>query len=598
MSQRNPTIARTRWTQRLLQPANILAVMMAALFVYIMAIPVIMMIKDAVTVQPADGVKTGQGPGELTSYYLWRTLRSPVSVDLFWRPLGNTLSIALVVIFLTLIFGTFLALLVQKSNVYGRKWFATALIIPYVLPSWTFALAWQTIFTNRTTGGQSGWLENAGLNPPDWLAYGRIPMIIIFTLHYGPLVFLLISNSLSRIDSRNEEAALNAGADRLTVLWKITLPLLRPAILSASTLVLAKSIGEFGAAYVIGLPVNFSVLSTSLYQSINTRQTGVAAVLASALILIGAIGLFADYLFLRNARKYVTITGKGNSSRVNPLGSWRIPATALVGLAFATSVLLPLGTLLLSTIMRYPGNFELSNFTLDYWIGHNLPTQAFRDGLLINSKLWSALWNTVWIAAIAAAAAALMGMLTGYAVTRTTSSPLANLLKQLAFIPYLVPGISFAVAYLSLFAVQRGPIPPLYGTTFILILILAADEVPFASRSGISSMMQLGKESEEASLNAGASWGRTIAKIVLPIQNSALAAAFVLPFISATQALSPVIILATSETNLLTTLSMNLVDYGYTHAANGVTLMICLVALLGMVITRKVLKVDMGKGIS
>ena len=67
MSQRNPTIARTRWTQRLLQPANILAVMMAALFVYIMAIPVIMMIKDAVTVQPADGVKTGQGPGELTS---------------------------------------------------------------------------------------------------------------------------------------------------------------------------------------------------------------------------------------------------------------------------------------------------------------------------------------------------------------------------------------------------------------------------------------------------------------------------------------------------------------------------------------------------
>ena len=217
---------------------------------------------------------------------------------------------------------------------------------------------------------------------------------------------------------------------------------------------------------------------------------------------------------------------------------------------------------------------------------------------MTNSKLWSALWNTVWIAAIAAAAAALMGMLTGYAVTRTTSSPLANLLKQLAFIPYLVPGISFAVAYLSLFAVQRGPIPPLYGTTFILILILAADEVPFASRSGISSMMQLGKESEEASLNAGASWGRTIAKIVLPIQKSALAAAFVLPFISATQALSPVIILATSETNLLTTLSMNLVDYGYTHAANGVTLMICLVALLGMVITRKVLKVDMGKGIS
>lgn len=598
MSQRKTAIARKKWTQRLLQPANILAALMAALFVYIMAIPVIMMIKDAITVQPADGGRTGQTPGEPTGYYLWRALRSPVSGDLFWIPLWNTISIALVVIFLTLIFGTFLALLVQKTNIHGRKWFAGALIIPYVLPSWTFALAWQSIFTNRTTGGQSGWLENLGLNPPDWLAYGRIPMIIIFTLHYGPLVFLLVSNALARIDSRNEEAALNAGATRGTVLWKITLPLLRPAILSASTLVLAKCIGEFGAAYVIGLPVNFSVLSTSLYQSINTRQTGIAAVLAAALILIGAIGLFVDYLFLRNARKYITITGKGNSSRVTSLGTWRPLATAAVALAFVVSVLLPLGTLLLSTIMRIPGLFEFSNFTLDYWIGTNLPTQAFRDGLLINDKLWSALWNTVWIAAIAAAMAAVMGMLTGYAVTRTTSSPMANFLKQLAFIPYLVPGISFAVAYLSLFAVQRGPIPALYGTTFILILILAADEVPFASRSGISSMMQLGKESEEASLNSGASWTRTMRKIVFPIQKSALAAAFVLPFISATQSLSPVIILATPETNLLTTLSMNLVDYGYTHAANGVTLIICVVALLGMVITRKLLKVDMGKGIS
>ncbi len=597
MGQKNSASSRSRLTQRLLQPANILAILMAILFIYIMAIPVIMMIKDAVTVQPADGGRTGQSAGEPTSYYLWRALRSPVSSDLFWVPLWNTLSVALVVIFLTLIFGTFLALVVQKTNVYGRKWLATALVIPYVLPSWTYALAWQSIFTNRTTGGQSGWLENLGLNPPDWLAYGRVPMIIIFTLHYAPLVFLLISNSLARINSCNEEAALNSGADRRTVLWKITLPLLRPAILSASTLVLAKSIGEFGAAYVIGLPVNFSVLSTSLYQSINTRQTGVAAVLAGALIIIGALGLFVDYLFLRNARKYITITGKGNSARVSSLGRYRSPLSAVALLAFGISVVLPLATLLLSTIMRHPGNFAFSNFTLDYWIGTNLPTQGFREGLLINDKLWSALWNTIWMAAIAAAAAALMGMLTGYAVTRTTSSPLANLLKQLAFIPYLVPGISFAVAYLSLFAVQRGPIPALYGTTIILILILAADEVPFASRSGISSMMQLGREAEEASMNTGASWTQTMRKIVLPIQKSALAAAFVLPFISATQSLSPVIILATPETNLLTTLSMNLVDYGYTHAANGVTMMICLVALLGMVITRKVLKVDMGRGI-
>src|SRR5699024_9793443 len=147
---------------------------------------------------------------------------------------------------------------------------------------------------------------------------------------------------------------------------------------------------------------------------------------------------------------------------------------------------------------------------------------------------------------------------------------ICKVLGPTPFTPYLVPGIAFAVAYLSLFAVQRGPIPALYGTAVLLGLVLIADELPFASCAGISAMVQLGRGPEESAQILGAGWWTRMRRIVFPIHRSALASAILLPFISGVQSLSLVIVLATPGTNLLTTLSMNLVDSGYTHAANAI----------------------------
>ncbi len=117
----------------------------------------------------------------------------------------------------------------------------------------------------------------------------------------------------------------------------------------------------------------------------------------------------------------------------------------------------------------------------------------------------------------------------GYVVVRSPNRLLATTLRQLTFLPYLVPGIAFAVAYLSLFAVPRGPVPALYGTVFILMLALIAEQMPYASRAGISAMMQLGKDPEEAAQVAGAGWFRRLITIVLPIQKGSLATGILLP---------------------------------------------------------------------
>ncbi|ASQ13604.1 ABC transporter permease [Sinorhizobium meliloti] len=588
---------RYRLKVALREPTTLIGVLTALLFTYLIVVPIISIVLDAVRVQFGHERRLSKDVGDLTLNYLDRALFSPVSADLFWRPLFNTLSVAVGAISLSLLVGTVLAWLISRTDMFGRRWFATALIVPYMLPAWTFALAWTTLFKNRTVGGQPGWLEATGLTPPDWLAYGQFPITIILALHYTPFVILLFGSALRRFDSQLEDSARILGAKRHQVALQIILPLMRPALLSSMVLIFAKCLGEFGVPYVLGLPVKFEVLSTSLFRSIASRQTGVAGVIAGSIMLIGIITLWIDARLVREARRFVTIGSKGSMNRQSRLGRMRLPAAGFAATVFLLSVGLPLLTLLLSTVMKMPARFTLDNFTLDYWIGRDLDTIALKTGILLSSDLWTAARNTLTIVGIASVTSGILGLLVGYVVIRTPVRLLSVYLRQVTFLPYLVPGIAFAAAYLSLFAVPRGPLPALYGTVVILVLALIADQMPYASRAGISAMTQLGKDPEEAAQVAGAGWLRRMILIVIPIQKGSLVTGVLLPFISGIKGLSLFVILAVPSTDVLTTYSLRLVDYHYTQAANAVVLIIAAIAYCGTLIAQKLTRTNLAEGL-
>ncbi|MDW9458688.1 ABC transporter permease subunit [Sinorhizobium meliloti] len=588
---------RYRLKVALREPTTLIGVLTALLFTYLIVVPIISIVLDAVRVQFGHERRLSKDVGDLTLYYLDRALFSPVSADLFWRPLFNTLSVAVGAISLSLLVGTVLAWLISRTDMFGRRWFATALIVPYMLPAWTFALAWTTLFKNRTVGGQPGWLEATGLTPPDWLAYGRFPITIILALHYTPFVILLFGSALRRFDSQLEDSARILGAKRHQVALQIILPLMRPALLSSMVLIFAKCLGEFGVPYVLGLPVKFEVLSTSLFRSIASRQTGVAGVIAGSIMLIGIITLWIDARLVREARRFVTIGSKGSMNRQSRLGRMRLPAAGFAATVFLLSVGLPLLTLLLSTVMKMPARFTLDNFTLDYWIGRDLDTIALKTGILLSPDLWAAARNTLTIVGIASVTSGILGLLVGYVVIRTPVRLLSVYLRQVTFLPYLVPGIAFAAAYLSLFAVPRGPLPALYGTVVILVLALIADQMPYGSRAGISAMTQLGKDPEEAAQVAGAGWLRRMISIVIPIQKGSLVTGVLLPFISGIKGLSLFVILAVPSTDVLTTYSLRLVDYHYTQAANAVVLIIAAIAYCGTLIAQKLTRTNLAEGL-
>lgn len=588
---------RYRMKIALREPTTLIGVLTAVLFTYLIVVPIISIVLDSVRVQFGHERRLGKDVGDLTVYYLDRAFFSPVATDLFWRPLLNTLTVALGAISLSLVIGTILAWLISRTDMFGRRWFATALIVPYMLPAWTFALAWTTLFKNRTVGGQPGWFEAVGLTPPDWVAYGRFPITIILALHYTPFVILLFGSALRRFDSQLEDSARILGARRYQVAIQIIMPLMRPALLSSMVLIFAKCLGEFGVPYVLGLPVKFEVLSTSLFRSIASRQTGVAGVVAASIMLIGMVTLMIDARLVREARRFVTIGSKGSMNRQNRLGKLRLPATGFAAAVFILSVGMPLLTLVLSTVMKVPARFTLDNFTLDYWIGTNLHTVALQTGILLSPDLWAAAKNTMMIVGLASLVSGVLGLLVGYVVIRTPVRSLSVYLRQVTFLPYLVPGISFAAAYLSLFAVPRGPMPALYGTVTILILALIADQMPYASRAGISAMTQLGKDPEEAAQIAGAGWFRRMISIVIPIQKGSLVTGVLLPFISGIKGLSLFVILAVPSTDVLTTFSLRLVDYHYTQAANAVVLIIAAIAYFGTLLAQKLTRTNLAEGL-
>ena len=199
-------------------------------------------------------------------------------------------------------------------------------------------------------------------------------------------------------------------------------------------------------------------------------------------------------------------------------------------------------------------------------------------------------WNSIKLAVLSSVFAGFLGMFIGYAVVKGRRERLPRLLEQISFLPYLVPGIAFGALYLALFTQRIGPIPALYGTFTLLVLINAAKELPFSSRAGVTSMLQIGSELEEASEIAGARWGRRFTKIILPLSIRSAVSGFILVFITVMRELALVILLVTPKTRTLTTMTFRYQEQGYAQFSSAISLLVVIIIFTGSYIAKKITK--------
>ena len=564
-------------------PYNIIVLIAVILLTLLIVVPLLDMVRETFTLARSDVRRVDGGvAGQFTLFYWNRVLASDLSKSLLWIPLRNSLMIGLIVSVLSITLGALFAWLLVRTDLPGKKLLSLLVIVPYMIPSWCKSQAWLTVFKNSRVGGASGFLEFLGLQIPDWLAYGPFAIICVLTLHYYAYAYLLVSSALSSINSELEEMGEICGANKATILRRITLPLVLPAMLSAFILTFSKSIGTFGVPAYLGLKVHYYTISTMLYSSINQGNTETAYALALILIGIAALTVYMNQRAIGSRKSYATIGGKGGRSSLLSLGIGKpILLTAML-VFFAVGIILPIVVLVLQTFMLRSGDYSLSNMTLYYWIGDGTDKSIMEGipGVFRNPAFMSALINSLKLTFITAIFGTVFGQCLGYISARGRGTLHGRLVEQLVFIPYLIPSIAFGAIYLSMFSVPHGPFPSLYGTFALIVLVSVVKHLPFASRAGTSNMLQISKELEEAASIEGAGFFKRFFKIVFPLSKGGFLSGFMLIFISIMKELDLIIILMSPQNKTLPYLAYEYSTNNFPQASNAVAVVMFLIVFV------------------
>jgi iron(III) transport system permease protein len=573
---------------------------MLAVMFFMVVIPLYKLVETTVTWQLVDESRVeGAVEGEFTLYH-WTRMMTGIFGEIYTlTPLKHSMTIAIGTVLLAFLIGGTLAWLVVRTDMPGRKLINQLAVLPYIMPSWTLAQAWLVLFKNRTQGGAPGLIEYLfGVGPPDWLSYGPVPIIICCALHYYTFFFLFVSAALMSIDSNLEEAGELMGAKRWRILRKITLPLVLPALLSGVIMTFSKVMGTFGGPNILGTPVRYYVVATMIRGSLAASDKADAFVLAIVLILFALITIWTNQKLIGTRRSYETIGGRGFMATPSKLRNWkRIFLVSVVVFQLAV-LIIPLGLLTYDTFLLRAGNYSLDNLTLQNWIGDADPNyNDGQPGVLRNPRIWQAAWNSIKLALYTAFFTALLGVILGYAIVKGRGTRLAKLVEQMAYLPYVIPGIALGAVYIAMFAKRIGPLPSLYGTFALLVIVSIADKLPYSSRSGVSAMMQVGHELEEAAVVAGANAWRRWKSIIFPLTFSGFMSGFLLTFITVMRELSLIILLVTKETQLLASQTMIYVENNLDQMANIVILMLVTITVTGNFLIGRFGKGSLQKGL-
>jgi iron(III) transport system permease protein len=417
--------------------------------------------------------------------------------------------------------GSLLALLVVRSDLPLRRWVEPWLLVPMLISP--VVLAFGYVVTAGPVGFLSVWVK-AVLGFLPWDIYSLPSLVVVAGLTHAPHVYLYASSALRTVGSDLEEAARVAGAGPARVAFTVSLPMIWPAVLYGGVLVFFLGFELFGLPLILGDPEGLLVLSTYLYKL--TNKLGVPsyqlmAVVAVVIMLISIPLVWLQRRLLGAANRYVTVVGKGARKAPLPLGAWRWPALLGVLAFVGVTVALPLaGVFLRSVVTSWGEGVALREvLTLD----------NFRD-LLDYPNLVRGMLNTLGIGVVGGAAAVAVYAAVGLAGHRWRS-PWARWLDYLVMIPRGMPGLVAGLAFLWVFLFVK-PVSPLRGSMVGLWLAYSVVWFAYGMRFISAALVQVGPELEEAALTIGASRGRVLRDVTLPLIRYGLLGSWLLVFLT------------------------------------------------------------------
>ena len=598
-SLREPLIYRLR--AFVTKPANLLLVFFMAVLAVLSLMPMVTMLTNMFTIHLGIEKRLYRLPtGAWTLTHFQQLFKGGDWSNVnFWEPLKNSFIVALGSGVLGIAIGGSIAWFVTRSDLKCKKFISSVFVFPYMMPAWTLALFWTNMFQNsKVGGGNIGMVESIfGVCMPEWFVYGLFPMIVVIGLHYSPFAYLLIGGILKNMDATLEESATILKASRWTIIRRVTIPIVMPAILSTFLLIFSSGFSSYTVPVFLGSAVKTYTLSTKMRALIQAGYQGQGYIIAFISIMLGCFILGINQWFTGKRKSFTTVTGKSGQVSLVKLrkANWPIAIVLIVFICFVA--IMPLVSFALESVIRQPGNYSLSNMTLHFWIGteDSAYETGMIAGILLNDTMWKAVGRQVLLALTVSLIVGTSGMLIGYACVRRRGSRLSRMVESMAFFPYLMPAMAFGTIYLAVATSEN--FKWLYGTFGLLVMVSAIKFLPFASRSGVNSMLQIAPEIEEAATIFGVPWHKRMTRILFPIQKSSILSGYLLPVISVMREVALYTLLVPYARYLLTTMLFSFNETGYAQYGSAVTLLIILIIMIINGLTNKLTGASFDKGI-
>jgi iron(III) transport system permease protein len=472
----------------------------------------------------------------------------------------------------SLIVGTVLAWMNERTNTPFKRLFFGLALVPLIIPGILFTISWIMLASPKIGIFNLLLQRWLGTDTVFFNVYTLWGMIWVDGLHYSPMAFLLMTAAFRSMDPALEESAAMSGASLGQIVGRITLALSWPAIFATMLILFVRAIESFEVPALLGMPGGVFVFTSAIYEAIHRypSRIGLAAAYGVTLLLITSVGIYFQSRLSGSGHRYSTVTGKGYRPRTIDLGRWRYLAAAIFIVYFLLIVAAPLLVLLWSSVQKFysvPSMAALKNLTLEpYRVILEHPTFA------------RALWNSLLLCVGSATIIMLVTAVICWIVVKT-KIPGRWLLDNLASLPIVFPGLvlglSIMVSYLH---VDVG----IYGTIWILLLAYVTRFMPYGIRYNTASMMQIHKELEESAAMSGASWGSTFVRVVLPLLKPGLLAGWIYIAIVSLRELSSSILLYSPGTEVVSILIWELWENGQYVELSALGVML-IVLLFGMV---------------
>ena len=450
-----------------------------------------------------------------------------------FRLLGNSLIFASGAAVLSLIIGTALAWLNERTNTPFKSLVYALSVVPLVIPGILFVTAWIMLASPKI-GVLNLLLQRAFDTDHVFFDVYTLPgMMWVDGIQQAPLAFLLMSAAFRSMDPSLEESALMSGASILQVAHRVTLRLAFPALAASFLILFVRAIESFENPALLGLPVGIQVFTSSIYEALHAypSDVGLASTYAVTLLAITSGGIYWQSRFAQAGSRYAIVSGKGYRPRRMDLGKARYAAGAFFLLYAALVIGLPFLVLVWSSLQRFyavPSLAALKTVSLYNY-------QAVMD----YPNIGDAVWNSIFLAFATATAVMMLSAIIGWLVLRTRI-PGRWILDNIASLPMVMPGLVIGLAIMVTYLALGGG---LYGTIWILLIAYMTRFLPYGMRFNTASLLQLHKELEESALLSGASWLTIFRRIVLPLLKPGLIAGWIYIVIVSIRELSSSVLL-------------------------------------------------------